>query len=107
MGRADIEVPSLSVAVDAWERLACYPRGSFYPLSHGPSTRYRGITKPCFRNCSTCLSRSKATFCLYTRRPVSIRPEVTFGRLRYPFGGDRPSQTTHQSLSGRRFTAAR
>src|SRR5699024_8599857 len=29
MRRADIEVPNLPVAVDAWGRSACYPQGSF------------------------------------------------------------------------------
>ncbi len=33
MRRADIEVPSEAVAVDAWASLACYPRGSFYPVA--------------------------------------------------------------------------
>jgi hypothetical protein len=80
--------------VNSWARLACYPRGSFYPVSHGPSTRYRGITKPDFRLCSACLPDSQAPLCLYTLRLVSIQPEGTFGRLRYPLGGDRPSQTT-------------
>ena len=79
--------------MNSWERLACYPQGSFYPLSDGLSTQYHRITKPDFRLCSTCLSRSQAPFCLCTLRPVSVRPEGTFGRLRYIFGGDRPSQT--------------
>src|SRR5512145_3120273 len=95
MRRADIEVANLVVDVESWTRLPCYPRGSFYPVSHGPSTRYRGITKPDFRLCSTCWSRSQAPLSLYTLRLVSIQPEGTFGRLRYPLGGDRPSQTTH------------
>ena len=30
---------------------------------------------------------------------ISNHLEVTFGRLRYSFGGDRPSQTTRQTLS--------
>ena len=30
---------------------------------------------------------------------VSNHPEGTFARLRYNLGGDRPSQTTHQTLS--------
>ena len=30
---------------------------------------------------------------------VSIHSEGTFGRLRYSFGGDRPSQTAHLTLS--------
>ena len=107
MRRADIEVPSLLVDVNSWRRLACYPRGSFYPVSHGPSTRYRGITKPDFRPCATCWSCSQACFCLYTLRLVSIQPEQTFGRLCYSFGGDRPSQTTHQTLFPIRFHGIR
>src|SRR5579859_822574 len=105
MRRADIEVPSLVVDVNSWTRLACYPRGSFYPVSHGPSTRCRGITQPDFRLCSACPPRSQAPLCLYTRRWVSIPPEGTFGRLRYLFGGDRPSQTAHLPLSPSRITA--
>ena len=34
---------------------------------------------------------------------VSVHPEETFERLRYPFGGDRPSQTPRQTLSPARF----
>ena len=66
MRRADIEVPNLAVDVNSWARSACYPRGSFYPLSHTPSTRKCGITKPDFRPCSTRPSRSQAPFCLCT-----------------------------------------
>ena len=94
-----IEVPNHSVDVNSWGRSACYPRGSFYPLSDGPSIRYRRITKPDFRPCSTCWSRSQAPFCLYTLRMISNHSEGTFGRLRYSLGGDRPSQTAHLTLS--------
>ncbi len=59
----------------------------------GLSTQYHRITKPDFRLCSTCGSRSQAPFCLYTLRAISVRAEGTFGRLRYFLGGDRPSQT--------------
>ena len=96
-------MPNLAVDVNSWARLACYPRGSFCPLSHDPSTRRRKITKPDFRPCSTCGSRSQAPFCLYTLRLVSIQPEGTFGRLRYLLGGDRPSQTAYQTLSPSRI----
>ena len=92
-------MPSLVVDVNSWTRLACYPRSSFYPVSHGPSTQHRGITKPDFRLCSTRWSCSQAGFCLYTLWLVSIQPEPTFGRLRYSLGGDRPSQTAHLPLS--------
>ncbi len=92
-------MPNLAVDVNSWARSACYPRGSFYPISHGPSTRYRGITNSDFRPCSTCMSRSQAPLCVCTHRPIATRPEGTFERLRYSLGGDRPSQTTRQPLS--------
>jgi hypothetical protein len=100
-------VPSLAVDVNSWARLACYPRGSFYPVSHDPSTRGRGITMPDFRLCSTCLSRSQAGLCHCTPRWVAIPPEPTFGHLRYLLGGDRPSQTAHLPLSPAPLTGAR
>ena len=103
MRRADIEVPNTPVDVDSWGVSACYPRGSFYPLSDGPSTRYHRITKPDFRPCSTCMSCSQAPFCLYTLRTISDRAEGTFGRLRYSLGGDRPSQTARQAVSQTRI----
>ena len=93
--------------MDSWERLACYPQGSFYPLSDGPSTRYHRITKPYFRTCSSCLTRSQAPFCLYTLRAISGRAEGTFGRLRYSFGGDRPSQTARLTMSPDRIHGRR
>ena len=68
-------------------------------MSDGVSIHNRRITKPRFRVCSTCLSRSQAPLCLYTLRTITNRAEGTFGRLRYLLGGDRPSQTTHQTLS--------
>ena len=60
---------------------------------------FHRITKPYFRTCSTRQSRSQAPFCLYTLRAISVRAEGTFGRLRYSFGGDRPSQTVRLPLS--------
>ncbi len=107
MRRADIEVPNLAVDVNSWARSACYPRGSFYPLRHTPSTWPCGITKPDFRPCSARPPRSQAPLCLCTPRVMSIHPEGTVGRLRYRLGGDRPSQTTRLALSERRLTAAR
>src|SRR5919202_3537573 len=104
MRRADIEVPNRSVDMDSWERSACYPRGTFYPLSDGPTTRSRRITRPCFRTCSTRLSRSQAPLCPCTRRPIANRTEGTFGHLRYCLGGDRPSQTAHLTLFPTRIT---
>ena len=65
------------------------------------------ITMTCFRTCSTRRSRSQAPLCHYTLRLVSNQAEGTFARLRYYFGGDRPSQTTHQTLSPTRITECR
>ena len=61
--------------------------------------RNHRITLPYFRTCSTCLSPSQARFCHCTLRAVAIRAERTLGSLRYSFGGDHPSQTTHQAVS--------
>ena len=107
MRRADIEVPNLPVDVDPWGRSACYPQGSFYPLSDGPSMRYHRITKSDFRPCSTCMSCNQASFCLYTLRTISDRAELTFERLRYLLGGDRPSQTAHLTMSPDRIHGRR
>ena len=60
---------------------------------------YHRITKSYFRTCSTRRCRSQAPFCLCTLRTISDRSEGTFGRLRYTFGGDRPSQTAHLTMS--------
>ena len=94
-------MPSLAVDVNSWARLACYPQGSFYPVSYGHSTLSRRITKSDFRLCSARWPCSQAGLCLCTLRLVSIQPEPTFERLRYILGGDRPSQTAHLPLSSR------
>ena len=85
--------------MSSWRRSACYPQSTFYPLRDGPSTRNHRITMPCFRTCSTRRSRSQAPLCHCTRRTITIRAEGTLGSLRYAFGGDRPSQTTHHAVS--------
>ena len=38
----------------------------------------------------------------HSSRPLTKRPDGTFGSLRYAFGGDHPSQTTHQAVSAHR-----
>ena len=45
-----------------------------------------------------CLSvKLPSAFALF--RAISVRAEETFARLRYSFGGDRPSQTAHLTMS--------
>ena len=83
------------------------PQGSFYPLSDGRPTLRRRITTSYFRTCSTRRCRSQAPFCLCTLRLVSDHPAGTFERLRYPFGGDRPSQTPRLALSPAQFHGRR
>ena len=85
--------------MSSWRRSACYPQSTFYPLSDGPSIRYRRITLSCFRTCSACRPRSQARLCQYSLCTVANRAERTFESLRYAFGGDHPSQTTRQTLS--------
>ncbi len=74
-------------------------RRTFYPLSDGPSMRNHRITILDFRPCSTCRSHSQAPLCYCTLRTVTKRAEGTFRSLRYFFGGDHPSQTTHHTMS--------
>jgi hypothetical protein len=76
-------------------------------LSDSPSTQCCRVTKPVFRPCSTCPSRSQACFCLCTLGMISNHPEQTFGRLRYSLGGDRPSQTAHLARSLRPLQGVR
>ena len=92
-------MPNRSVDLSSWERSACYPRSTFYPLSDGPSIRNRRITMLKFPSCPTCWSHSQAPLCHCALRPVANRPEGTFRSLRYAFGGDHPSQTTRQAMS--------
>ena len=61
--------------------------------------RNHRITMSYFRTCSTCRSHSQAPLCHCTLRTVTKRAEGTFESLRYSFGGDHPSQTTHQTMS--------
>ena len=41
----------------------------------------------------------QAPLCHCTLRLITNQPEGTFGSLRYAFGGDHPSQTTHHAVS--------
>ena len=52
-----------------------------------------------FRTCSACMPHSQAPFCHCALRMITNHAEGTFRSLRYSFGGDHPSQTTHQTLS--------
>ena len=68
-------------------------------MSNGDPTFNRWITRSCFRNCSTCLSYSKAHFYPCAPRMIANHAECTFELLRYNLGGNRPSQTDPLTLS--------
>ena len=61
--------------------------------------RNHRITISVFRPCSTCRSHSQAPLYYCILHTVTKRTEGTFESLRYSFGGDHPSQTTHQTMS--------
>ena len=72
--------------------------GYLLAVGLGAPTCRRGITRPFFRTCSTCRSRSQALLCPCTQRLIADQTERTFGRLRYILGGHHPSETAHQTL---------
>src|SRR5262245_28536891 len=85
--------------MSSWGRSACYPQSTFYPLSDGPSMQNHRITISTFPSSSTRRSHCQAPFCYCTPRTITNRTEGTFESLRYTFGGDHPSQTTHHTMS--------
>ena len=74
------------------EYLLSFERCSFHTLA---PDHYAPVS--CLLGMSA--SQSSALMPLHSMRPVTNRPEGTFGSLRYAFGGDHPSQTTHQAVS--------
>ena len=74
------------------EYLLSFERRSFH--THPPD-HYAPVS--CLLGMSA--SQSSALMPLHSMRPVTNRSEGTFGSLRYAFGGDHPSQTTHQAVS--------
>jgi hypothetical protein len=73
-------------------------------MSNDDSTFHRWITRSCFRNCSTCLSYSKAGLYPCALPAIAVRGEPTFELLRYCLGGNRPSQTDPLARSLARIT---
>ena len=93
-------MPNLPVDVNSWGRSACYPQGSFYPLSDGNSHSHTaGSLTPTFVTARAVTLAVRLAYAFTLRGTVSVRAEPTFERLRYFFGGDRPSQTAHLTMS--------
>ena len=80
-------------------RISLLSPGYLLAVGLGAPTCRRGITRPFFRTCSTCKSRSQALLCPCTQRLIADQTERTFGRLRYILGGHHPSETARQTLS--------
>ena len=78
------------VDLSSWERSACYPRSTFYPMSDGAPMSVRRITLPYFRTWSTCWSHSQARLCQCTLGAIAIRAERTLGSLRYSLEATTP-----------------
>jgi len=76
------------------EYLLSFERCSFHTLA---PDHYAPVS--CLLGMSA--SQSSALMPLHSIRSVTNRPEGTFGSLRYAFGGDHPSQTTHQTMSAK------
>ena len=74
------------------EYLLSFERRSFHTR---PPDHYAPVS--CLLGMSA--SQSSTLMPLHSKRPVTNRPEGTFGSLRYAFGGDHPSQTAHQAVS--------
>ncbi len=72
-------------------------------MSDSDSTFHCRITKPDFRLCSTCWSRSQLTLYLYALLVIANHDEVSFGLLRYSLGGYRPSKTARLTMSESRI----
>ncbi len=74
------------------EYLLSFERCSFHTLApdhYAPVSCLLGMSP----------SQSSALMPLHSVRPVTNRPEGTFGSRRYAFGGDHPRQTTHQTVA--------
>jgi hypothetical protein len=66
-----------------------------WPFHTEPPDHY----EPAFAPDRLVWSLSQAPLCYYALRMITNHAEGTFESLRYSFGGDHPSQTTHHTLS--------
>ena len=66
-----------------------------------------GSLTPTFVTARAVTLAVRLAFAFTLRGTVSVRAELTFERLRYLFGGDRPSQTAHLTMSPDRIHGRR
>ena len=91
-------VPNHSVDVNLGV-ISLYPQGSFYPLSDGNPTLYQHRITISFSYLLHPSVSQPGSFFSALSGNGSNHSEGTLERLRYPFGGDRPSQTPRLTLS--------
>ena len=58
-----------------------------------------GSLTPTFVSARTVILAVRLAYAFTLKSMVSVHAEPTFERLRYSFGGDRPSQTAHLTMS--------
>ena len=66
-----------------------------------------GSLTPTFVTARTVTLAVRLAYAFALRGTVSVRAELTFERLRYLLGGDRPSQTAHLTMSPDRIHGRR
>ena len=66
--------------------------------------RTTGSLRPAFAPARRVCLAVKHPYAFALKSAISDRAEGTFVLLRYSLGGDRPSQTTHHTLSPARIT---
>ncbi len=72
-----------------------------------PSSRTTLSLTPTFVTARAVTLAVRLAYAFTLKSTVSIRAEQTFERLRYLFGGDRPSQTVHLTMSPGRIHGRR
>ena len=66
-----------------------------------------GSLKPCFHLARLVGLAIKPAICFCAYRAIANRTKLTFARLRYRLGGDRPSQTAKLALSSVLFQGSK
>jgi hypothetical protein len=66
--------------------------------------RTTGSLRPTFVPARLVCLAVKPAYAYALKSSISDRAELTFALLRYSLGGDRPSQTTHHTMSLTRMT---
>ena len=101
-------MPNLPRRCGLLGRSACYPQGSFLSVERRHfHSHTAGSLTPTFVTARPVRLAVRLAYAFTLKGMVSVHAERTFERLRYLFGGDRPSQTAHLTMSPDRFHGRR